>query len=306
MTAWRDSITLFTKCVTFYISYWCLHKLKRVIVVMLQEMDCRGENSTSFSFNQFQKNLLRFVGLYPPSNDVNIILRIVYKIYSVFLILISSTLVFSQYVYLCSKDNILESVLGGTSETVGFTMVLLKTVTFMYTVKENVRIQTMVENSWKTVYVQRNSETHDSLVTDTERSINRITYASCYIMFVTNVFFAGAPILTDHVNGSEILTEMPMRIWLPFELNSWSRRITMYVTEWLIISYFCCAMLGLINLYACILSLLSAQFKILKNEFTKFADDYKYTLVAETQCNNLDTVYFRLKRNVERHEKLLR
>lgn len=183
-------------------------------------------------------------------------------------------------------------------------MVLLKTVTFMYTAKENARMQTMVEESWKTVYAEENSGTHGSLITATERSINRITHASCYIMLVTNVFFAGAPMLTDCVNGSEIMTEMPMKVWLPFELNSWSRRITVYVTEWLVISYFCCAMLGLINLYAYVLSLLSAQFKILKIDFMKFADDYKNTLAAESRCDN--SVYFRLRRNVERHERLLR
>lgn len=266
-------------------------------------MCSKGESQANInlSVNRFQLNLLRSIGLYPLANDVSTILRIIYQVYSVLFMFITATVVLCQILYLCLGDNLLESLATGASETIAFTLVLSKSVIFVYNVERNKKILNTLENSWRRNYSRRNSNKIWNIVTETEESIKRLKYVSCAFMFVTYLSFVGAPILTDYLNGTVIATEMPVKIWFPFQLNSQRQRAMVYVTACLAIYYIAFSMLGLVNLYTNVLSLLAAEFKVLKIDFMYFVNDYNTVHEMEHE----KSIFFELKRNVENHQNLL-
>ena len=238
------------------------------------------------------------------ADDVHITLRFVYNIYSTLFMTITAAIVFSQFVYTCSKDNFLESLSSGASETIAFSMVLLKCVIFKWKIKKNIYMLNRVENSWKKVCL-RDKWTHmNRIMKETEVLVRRLTCSSCSIMLVTYVVFVGFPLLTDYVNGSETGTNIPMNVWFPFELERCIGRANVYVIECFVLSYITCSMLALVNLYVSVLSLISAEFKILKVDFKNFSDGVSCLRADEMELDNL--VSLALKRNVERHQKLLR
>lgn len=263
------------------------------------------ETGVSSGLNWCRQDVLRTTGLYPLSTDAKKIQKILHNIYSALCVLLSATLLFGQYMFLYFKSDILRSVLGGTSETIAFTMVLMMAVVFRWTVEKHMGVETMLGNYFKITYLRSSRRTFNIIMRETETSIARFTVASCSLMLLTHMSFVMAPVLTDCINGSEIFTEMPMKAWLPFELNTWRRRASVYATESLIVTYYCFAMLGIVNFYIYVLNLLSAQFKILKIDFKSFTNGVRGGIPRVCDMRHDVLVSFRLETNVENHQKLL-
>lgn len=123
-------------------------------------------------------------------------------------------------------------------------------------------------------------------------------------MLLSYIFFSVAPFMSAYMSGSVIITELLNKIWLPIELNSSIEIVIVYIVERLVNCYVCSLIVALSNLYVFKLTLISAEFKILKVDFMNFADDYEDLCTEEMECDK--SISFRLKKNIQNHQELLR
>lgn len=268
-------------------------------------MNSQGESQTSVNLglNSFRLNFLRLVGLYPLSANVNIVLKTAYYVYWALFMCISAVVILCRCVYLFRGGTLLDGLSSGTSLTIAYTLGFLKSSIYYCTWNKNLQVHNAVEIGWKMIYLRKNDHNVYRIIRETEATTRLFTFASCLIMLVTYVFFSVYPILTYYMNSSVIGTELPIKIWLPIELNSWMERVTVYIVERIVNFYLCCSIVALINLYVFLLTLISAEFKILKIDFMNFADEYTDLYTDETGYDKL--ISFRLKRTVRNHQALL-
>lgn len=299
----NNLLTLLFEC--HYYNFYYILPYYIAVNIFLQTMHFQEERYIrhGLRLNRFRLSFLRSLGLYPYSNGVSKVLKVTNNICSTIFMSMSFTFVLCQYVSLYSKGDLLVGLSNGASETVAYTAVLIKSIIFKCKIKHNVKMQNIVENSWRRVYLRGTNRKIYKIIRETEETIKRITYASCSTVLVTYLFLTATPVFADYTSGTPLGTELTTRVWLPFELSNRVRRVLAHVTHWFVIWYICSTVTAIFNLYMCILNLLSAQFEILKVDFMSFADDVRGVRISESNHETL--VSFRFKMNIERHQKLL-
>lgn len=260
--------------------------------------------STSLRFIQYQLNTLRLTGHYPLPADVCILLRAFHSVYTAVFKSVTGSLVLCQIMYLCSGDNVLETLSNGASETIAFALVYLKGLIFMCHVNRNRNALKKLENSWTTNLSRQDSNRILRIIKETESLVRTTSYISYFSTLITLVSFALAPMLMTYLNENEIGSKMPMNIWHPFELTNPSGRLLLYVIQISSIGYLGCVITSLVNLYITILCMLEGEFRILQSDFIDsacgYTNDHSGGVTQEVIIFNV------LKNQVEKHQFLLR